>query len=100
MLDYFDELVTLAKDNPAQFEVRKKEILEDYFNTLSAEKQQIARGRQWRLDQELNKHKNGIDRYNAMVVEFWAGFKEFQDALNGNKTLPTTDAKVIEFKHK
>jgi hypothetical protein len=99
ILDYFDELVLLAKDNPTAFEARKKEILEEYFSTLDEEKQILARRRQWRLDQELNKHPSGINRYNAMVVEFWSGFSQFQKALNGlNEPAPVSKATVIDFK--
>ena len=82
ILKYFDEFVALAENDPEGFERKKRELLEEFFNTLPPEKQEIARRRQWRLEQELRKHKNGVDRYNAMVVEFWNGFMQFHKALN------------------
>ena len=44
-------------------------------------RQARLKAQQWRLDQELDKHKNPIVRYNKMVELFWEGVKKFQATI-------------------
>ena len=78
-LDAFEQLVVL-KDDPAAFEKKRLEILDEIISSWPEEMQQKARSQQWRLDQELAKHPNPVDKYNTMVELFWKGFAEFQSA--------------------
>lgn len=101
----FDELVELFRSNPDEFEKYRTKFLEDHIASLCAdcpEKLERCKRIQWRIEQELNKYKNPIARYNAMVVIFWKQFDEFQRAVNAETTTPTTkqDANILQFPKK
>lgn len=50
----FDELLSLAKDNPAMFESKRLEYIELFFSKVPEEKQRRLRGLQWQIDQTRN----------------------------------------------
>lgn len=50
----FEELLTLAKDNPALFEAKRREYIEFFFTKVPTEKQRRLRGLQWQIDQARN----------------------------------------------
>lgn len=47
----FDELLTLAKDDPELFEIKRREYIEHFFTKIPTEKQRRLRGLQWQIDQ-------------------------------------------------
>lgn len=76
--------------------------IEDFINSCSEENQQSLRQLQWRLDQELNKYKNPVARYNRMVELFWDQVTTFQQALENPSSLmidgPSKTNNVIPIK--
>lgn len=101
LLSCYEELLALAEKDPEAFEKRSLEIFEEYFNSLPEEKALKARRAQWRLNAELGKAKNNIERYNRMVSIFYKGLAEFNDALNGNIPKQVeNNVEIIPFKHK
>lgn len=100
----FDELVQLFKDDPAAFEQYKKECIEQKLEEMChgcPECINRCKQMQWRIDQELNKYKNPIARYNAMVSMFWEQTTKFQSALAmETPKKPTRNATLIQFPQK
>lgn len=47
----FDEMLILAKTDPATFEVRREEYIESFLTSIPAEKRRRLRGLQWQIDQ-------------------------------------------------
>jgi hypothetical protein len=47
----FDEMLILAKTDPATFEVRREEYIESFLTSIPAEKRKRLRGLQWQIDQ-------------------------------------------------
>ena len=77
----FDELANLFKSDPLKFEQYKQDRISQHIADMCSdcpEHLERCQRFQWRLDQELAKHKNPIVRYNAMVEMFWAQVDEFK----------------------
>jgi len=47
----FDEMLTLARTDPATFEARRAEYIESFLTSIPTEKQKRLRGLQWQIDQ-------------------------------------------------
>ncbi len=47
----FDEMLALAKTDPATFEAKRAEYIESFLTGVPAEKQARLRGLQWQIDQ-------------------------------------------------
>ena len=47
----FDEMLALAKNDPARFEAKREEYIESFLTSVPAEKQTRLRGLQWQIDQ-------------------------------------------------
>lgn len=47
----FDELLQLAKNDPARFEARRLEYIELFFSRIPPERHRRLRGLQWQIDQ-------------------------------------------------
>jgi len=80
--EIYEKLWPLYKKNPDKFEELRKEIIEQAINSYPEKYQKRARGIQFVLDCELNKHKNPISRMNCMVELFWGKFFDFQAAIS------------------
>jgi len=101
----FDELVELCKTDPDAFEEYRITQIDKAITDMCGaceEAQSRCRRYQWRLEQDLNKFKNPIARYNRMVELFWEGVGDFE---NLTRTLevpetPTKKAAVLPFKSK
>lgn len=77
----FDELVDLFKQDPVGFDEYKQQRVEEHIANMCVncpEHLERCQRFQWRLDQELAKHKNPIVRYNKMVEMFWKQVDEFK----------------------
>jgi hypothetical protein len=101
----FDELVELNQTDPEAFEEYRKAFINKALTDMCADCPECLKRCekfQWRLEQELNKFKNPISRYNRMVEMFWEQTKDFQQALAGNPPKPkqTENPKIIQFPKK
>jgi len=102
----FDELANLFKEDPSGFDEYKHERIEQHIAEMCAdcpEHLQRCKRFQWRLDQELAKHKNPIVRYNKMVEMFWKQVDEFKLASQYKPTPKVQKpGSIIQFakKHK
>ena len=84
-MNAYNELVTCKGE---EFEQQRLKLIHDAISSYPPEQQPRLRCQQWRLEQELSKHTDPLDRYNAMVVLFWRGVADFKDALDGKITKP------------
>ncbi len=75
-------LGNLYKEDPDQFEDLRREIINKSINSYPEKFRQRARGIQFTLDCELNKHKNPVARMNRMVELLWEQFSEFQTVIS------------------
>ena len=80
--EIIEDLERLFKKNPERFEDLRKEIINQAINSYPEEYRQRARGIQFGLDFELNKHKNPAMRMNRMVELFWDKVYEFQAVVS------------------
>lgn len=80
----FEELVELAANDMPAFEAYQRAVIEDFILGLPEEKQERARGLQWRIDQELAKYRDPTARMNRMVEMMWSSFFDLHSALNGH----------------
>lgn len=76
------ELSSLSRSDPAAFEQRRRQIIDDYIAGFPEDLRQRAHGWQFRLDHELRRHKDPVSRMNAMIELFWDGFARFQRAVH------------------
>jgi len=94
----FDTWAKLYKDDPAAFELMKKDAIEHQLNKyLEAGKDetQVNRLRAiiWRQEQELNKFKDPLARHNKLIelffdqnTKFADALRDFTEALNNDKS--------------
>ena len=99
----FDELTELFQTDPEAFEEHRKTYILSELTAMCAdcpEHLERCKRFQWRLEQDLNKLKNPISRYNRMVELFWEQTTKLQNALHGNITTPEPkhDNNIVEFK--
>ncbi len=80
----FDYLKNMYEKDPSEFEKITKSMIDRVINKVRKENREIFRAKQWRLEQELNKIKNPLERMNRMVCIFWVGVNEF---INVTKNL-------------
>lgn len=76
------------------------QTIETFIASCSPERQERLRQFQWRLDQELNRYKDPVARYNRMIELFWDGVTIFHQSLE-NPSLLKKDGitdNVVKFK--
>ncbi len=93
----FDQLSEMWRNDTEAAEAYHRSIIEDFILGLPEDKQERARGLQWRIDQELRKYKDPIARMNRMVEMMWESFFELDATLNRGVSSERPKAKVIEF---
>ena len=102
----FDTLKELNDKDPDAFEEMGKQLIEDFITSFdhSEEDQKRLRAVQWKIDRELEKHKNPTARYNCMVEMLYEQMAKFQEALGmvgiSDVTQLPEKATVLEFKRK
>ena len=101
----FDELVELHQTDPDAFEEYRKAFIMKSITKMCADCPDCLKRCerfQWRLEQELNKFKNPISRYNRMVELFWEQVEEFKHITSTYELpeKPTHTATVVQFKPK
>lgn len=55
--------------------------IEDFINSAPVDHQERLRRFQWRIDQELGKYKDPVQRFNKMVEMVWESVDRLQTAL-------------------
>lgn len=100
----FDELVELFKIDPKAFEEYRQQTIRSHLEQLCngcPDCLNRCQQFQWQLDQKLNKYKNPVARYNAMVAIFWKDLAKFQQTLRmENVPEVTRSATVLRFDKK
>jgi hypothetical protein len=101
----FEKLSKLFQDDPEEFEKYRQMVIEEFINNLPEERQQRARGLQFRIDNEMRKIKNPLARaakMNSMMVDSLMELQGvFKVALGGTELPePTEKADVLPFARK
>jgi len=101
----FDKLKNLYETDPDKFKEITDGMINNVIDNARDENKKILRAKQWRLEQELSKIKNPIERMNKMVSLFWEGVYQFIDVTKNldaqivqNTSIKT--ANVVDFKRK
>jgi Protein of unknown function (DUF3135) len=97
----FDQLSELYKNNPEEFQIATRQMIDDYIASIPNEvSRRKCAGLQFRLDHELKRYHDPIARMNKMVEIFWEGVSLFNSALNGGHEITYKNApdNVIQLK--
>lgn len=104
IINYLDtnQLIDLWTNDPEAAERYHRQILEEHIEGIpDPERRKRARAMQWRIDQELSRYTDKTARLNRMIELFWAGFFDWQAALNDPKGFKERQdgrkADVLEF---
>lgn len=62
ILEKFDELSKLARQDPAAFDAYRQKLIEEFISGAPVERQLNMRRFQWRIDHETRLHKNSLGR--------------------------------------
>jgi hypothetical protein len=108
----FEELATLAKSDPAAFELRRRELIDGLFASIEARNDdpqfmQRLRGLQFRIDMERERSRTSMRALLRIYSMMWDSFIELNDLLQRvSSPLPalpkpataTRSAEIIPFK--
>ena len=92
----FEELLSLAKDNPEQFEVKRLEYIEHFFTTVPTEKQRRLRGLQWQIDQARNLARTPMSSCLHIINMMWDSLGRLNDENRSLVKLTTTGSNITE----
>ncbi|RFA31163.1 hypothetical protein CAI21_00460 [Alkalilimnicola ehrlichii] len=102
----FDAWAKLANRDPAEFEARRAEYIEQFIRLAPPDRQDRLRRLQWRIDRTRDCASNPLAaclRISAMMWDSLLGerglLKALEDARDGNST-PASSAQIIEFSQK
>ena len=79
---YLRDLARMHEVDPENFEKLRAELIDSTINSFPDRFRKRARGIQFFIDHELDKHKDPVSRMNRMVELFWDKFHEFSHAMN------------------
>lgn len=101
----FDYMKNLYIEDPVKFKELTDKMIDDTINRTRPEKREQLRAKQWRLQQELDKIADPLERMNRMVSIFWKGVYDFKGVLNNpyESLQPKKDSEpsnIVEFKKK
>lgn len=101
----FDYMKNLYIEDPVKFEELTDGMIDDAINNARPENREQLRAKQWRLQQELGKIANPVERMNRMICIFWEGVADFKEVLsNPYESLRLKEdaepCDIIEFKKK
>lgn len=98
----FETWAALAQSNRAEFERRRKAVLEEAIATASPEQQPRLRALQWRIDVERERAATPLAACIRISSMMWDSFYELQAALNGvfSSRRSSPAAAVIPFERK
>lgn len=77
----FDFLVNMHEMNPQVFEEYRKEVIDEYIQSLPEDRRLKAEQSQWVLEGELSKCKDPIDRMKRMAELLAEGLAEFTEIM-------------------
>lgn len=80
LLNNFDEWVSLAKDNPDEFEAERRRHIESFFNNVPAEKQHRLKGLQWQIDQTRKLSRSPMASCIAISNMMWDSVNRLQES--------------------
>lgn len=67
-------------------EAEAEKMFEEFFESIEDDERRTRmKARHWRIQQELNKAKDPVQRYNKMVEMFWKGFLDFKSIMDETK---------------
>lgn len=90
----FDELLALAKDDPALFEAKRLEYIEYFFATIPAERQRRLRGLQWQIDQTRQLARTPMASCMNMMNMMWDSLNRLTDQQRALVKLTTEKLKT------
>lgn len=101
----FDKLSRLFQDDPEAFEEYRLKVIEECISKLPEERQQRARGLQFRINNEMRKIKNPLARaarMNSMMIESLMELDGVFKVATGQAELPEPGDKadVLPFARK
>jgi hypothetical protein len=82
----FDEMAALAKNDPAAFEERRRELIEQMFAGIEARNEdpqfvRRLRGLQFRIDMERQRSRTSMRALLRIYSMMWDSFIELNDLL-------------------
>ena len=92
----FEELLSLAKDNPEQFELKRLEYIEFFFTKIPTEKQLRLRGLQWQIDQTRNLARTPMSSCLQIINMMWDSLNRLNDEHRALVRLTTTDLDIAQ----
>jgi len=103
----FDYLKNLYIEDPKKFKEITGAMIDDVINSAREDQREIYRAKQWRLDHDLSKVHDPIERMNRMVSIFWKGVNEFVTVTKNLDCVVKTTVKedkascnIVDFKKK
>jgi len=101
----FDYLKQLYIDDPIEFEKVTHSMVVETIDSFPDNQQDVFRAKQWRLEQDLGKVKDPLERMNRMVALFWVQVAEFTNAVETfgvppKDIKPNKPCSVIDFNKK
>lgn len=67
----FDDWKVLAESDPEAFEQRRKQVIEQFISSVSADRQQRLRHLQWRIDMERRRCKTPVKSCLHLYTMMW-----------------------------
>mgnify|MGYP002778903851 CR=1 FL=1 len=81
----FETWSRLARENPEEFERRRREAIEEVINRAPVEDQARLRGLQFRIDMERQRSKSPLGACVRINKMMWESFGEMRQALESLK---------------
>jgi len=108
----FDEMLALAKTDPASFEAKRAEYIESFLISVPTEKQTRLRGLQWQIDQTRQLARTPMASCIAISKMMWDSLHLLKDRqrelvglstgqsprlINNKKAVSATKNTVLSF---
>jgi len=106
----FDEMLALAKTDPATFEAKRAEYIESFLTSVPVEKQTRLRGLQWQIDQTRRLARTPMASCIAISRMMWdslhllsdqqrklVGLSTEQQPVSIKKATATNKSMIIRF---
>ena len=75
----FDEWMNLAKNNPDEFEIKRRKHIESFFNNVPEDKQHRLKRLQWRIDQTRKLSRTPMASCIAISNMMWDSVNRLKD---------------------
>jgi hypothetical protein len=103
----FDSWAQLAKDDPAAFEVRRKQLLQQQLDAAPERMRKRLEGLQWRIDRVRDQSQHPLGACIRISKMMWDGvlgdnglvenLKRLSDAGTEVAERPRADARILPF---